>query len=160
MEAYTLFPAKHSANEYFLCTSERTKHLAGQLQYKLEREKIASIEIDRETIDDTHGWSEIRNEDYATILPSLIPKTPTGGKPDQWIIITVWRKVIGEEIWIKAALHKTDTPDLIAVMTTTNDRQNIEKEGQRAIQSHMADWYVGHYRTTAPLAFWMSLIDA
>lgn len=152
MEPYMLFPTKSAPGEYFVCTSLATKGMAGQLQYKLERGKLKAIEINRDSgdLDLGTGWSEIRKEDYATILPSLIPKTPTGGKPEQWTIITAWRIVRGTEIWIKAALHRLDTPDLIAVMTTTNNEENIKKNGQRAIQSHMADWFIGHYRMSSP----------
>lgn len=60
------------------------------------------------------------------------------------------------EIWIKDALENRATGK-IALLTTTNSRQNIVSSGNRAIQSQDPDWFVGQYRMCAPLIFWKEL---
>ncbi len=162
MDPYVLFPTKSAPGEFYVCTSAATKGMAGQLQYKLNREQLTTTRIDHFNNSETlplvsDEWTKVDPEEYHMILPQLVPKTPTGGKPEHWNILIAWRAIRGVEIWIKAALFKIDVPDLIAVMTTTNSKDNIEKHGNRAIQSHLDGWFIGHYRMSAPLVFWADL---
>lgn len=172
MESYVLYPTKSAPGEFYVCTSPATKGMAGQLQYKLNRGQLNAVKIDHlgdsESLDvlpllsevhipSSDEWTKIDPEEYRLILPQLVPKTPTGGKPEDWNILVAWRTIRELEIWIKAALFKTDAPDLIAVMTATNSKNNIINRGTRAIQSHADKWFIGHYRMSAPLVFWADL---
>jgi hypothetical protein len=60
------------------------------------------------------------------------------------------------EIWLKAALLNKTTGK-VALMSSANLRENIEKRNNRAIKTVDGNWFVGHYRMSAPVVFWSEL---
>ena len=62
----------------------------------------------------------------------------------------------GEEIWLKADLQNRDTGK-IALLTSTNKKENIMKSGSKIVKTIDGEWYVDHYRMSAPLIFWKEL---
>ncbi len=62
----------------------------------------------------------------------------------------------GEAIWLKAALMDMDTGK-VALLTSTNARENLEREGHQAATTLDGAWFVGRYRMCAPIVFWREL---
>jgi hypothetical protein len=60
------------------------------------------------------------------------------------------------EIWLKAALLNKKTGK-VALLTTTNDKSNLERRNHRAVKTITGKWFVGHYRMSAPVIFWKEL---
>lgn len=126
--------------------------LPGNLQYKKTKEELTSIpNIDLK--DSDCGYIQIPPSTELT--SRFIPDTKTGRSGD-WKLLTVFKKETESEIWMKAALlNKKD--GCIALMTCTNNKMNIVRRGNRAIESMESGWYVGHYRMGAPMVFWRAL---
>jgi hypothetical protein len=133
-------------NEYYLGS------LPGNLQYKLLKEELT-------TIPNIH----LKDSDcgFIQITPTLemekrfIPDTTTGRSGD-WQLLTVFQRSDESEIWMKAALlNKKD--GCIALMTCTNNKQNIINRKNRSINSMEPGWYIGHYRMGAPMVFWRAV---
>ena len=124
--------------------------LPGSLQYKKEREEL--INLDTEGIDEeTRGFQlcEHSFENLRRIMPQSQAKK-------NWKIILMMKREDGDEIWLKAALLNTDTGK-IALLTSTNSRENLERRNNRAIRTVDGTWFVGHYRMSAPIVFWREL---
>jgi len=67
------------------------------------------------------------------------------------------REYRGEnEIWLKGALLNKPTGQ-VALLTSTNDPENIRKNGSRTVKTLDGTWHVGHYRMSAPIYFWKEL---
>jgi hypothetical protein len=62
----------------------------------------------------------------------------------------------GHEIWLKAALMDMDTGK-VALLTSTNAKENLERRNNRTIRTVDGTWFVGHYRMIAPMVFWREL---
>ena len=57
-------------------------------------------------------------------------------------------------LWVKQALLNRDTNN-ISLITSTNTKTRLN----RPIKTLNGQWFVGHYRMSAPLYFWNELIN-
>ena len=145
---------KHSSiqNEYFL------GDLPGTLQYNIEPNDILNIDnIERipidTTVEDRRGFEFV--EHSYEYYSAVIPDTPTGTN-NEWNMFLLIKKEVDGEIWLKAALRNKKTGK-IALMTSTNNANNLLNHNHRAIQSLNDEWFIGHYRMSAPMFFWREL---
>lgn len=131
-------------NEYYL------GDLPGTLQYSKDVNEIINTELPDDQ--ETRGYMlcEHSRENFHRVLPKTQIKV-------SWKILLMM-KVEREdgEIWLKAALLNKDTGN-VALLTATNDKANLEKRGNRAIKTMDGEWFVGHYRMSAPICFWREL---
>jgi hypothetical protein len=138
-------------NEYYF------GDLPGRLQYNID---ILNYNLPNEDII-TDGWrlitynlSDIKflgiNHPY---VRRLIPHTK---KDISYIPLLIMIKEKDGEIWLKGALLNPLTKK-IALLTSTNHKQNITRSGHRAIKSLEDSWFIGHYRMSAPITFWALL---
>jgi len=133
--------------------------LPGSLQYHID--PIAIMEISNitdtnvGTINDNAGF--VFESHTESAFKSVIPDTPMG-KDNEWNMILLVKKVVDDKIWLKAAL-KNKITGRIALMTSTNNYENLTNHRHRAIQSCNDDWFVGHYRMSAPMFFWRELVN-
>ncbi len=124
--------------------------LPGNLQYKKERNEL--INLVTEGIDEeTRGFQlcEHSLENLRRIMPQSQAKR-------KWKVLLMMKREDGDEIWLKAALLNTETGK-IALLTSTNARENLERRNNRAIRTVDGTWFVGHYRMSAPIVFWREL---
>jgi len=122
----------------------------GHLQYKIQPEilkKYVLTNIEDDTI--------IIEENTIDNLKRLLPKTARNGHHSNWKLILVCRYKDGN--WLKGALLNLKT-NLIALMTSVKGKTSITNLGHRAISSHDPEWFIGHYRLSAPTKFWFELI--
>jgi hypothetical protein len=124
--------------------------LPGSLQYSKELREI--IETNLEEDDDNCGYVFAEHS-----IENLTRVTPISHKKTEWSILLMMSKQgENDEIWLKAALLNKNTGK-VALLTSTNDRINIERRGNRAVKTLEGNWVVGHYRMTAPIVFWREL---
>lgn len=90
------------------------------------------------------------------LLKRFIPNTKTG-RSAEWEILVVFQRTMGPEIWMKGALRNKSTGN-IALMTCTNNRENITRRGNRVLKSCDPEWFVGFYRMCAPMVFWRAVV--
>jgi hypothetical protein len=125
--------------------------LPGSLQYSKDVQDIIDTNLESD-IDDTCGYvlCEQSHENLMKVTPITQQKT-------DWSILLMMRKE-GEngEIWLKAALLNRNTGK-VALLTSTNNRMNLEKRGHRPVKTIDGIWFVGHYRMSAPIVFWREL---
>jgi len=121
----------------------------GTLQYKKEKQEL----IDCLLVEDANdcGFSLCHHS-----LENLNRITPITQRNTDWKILLMMKAEVGDEIWMKAALLNNATGK-IALLTSTNSSDNIEKRGSRAIKTVDGTWFVGHYRMSAPVVFWREL---
>jgi hypothetical protein len=91
-------------------------------------------------------------------LNRFIPNTKTG-KASEWELLVVFQRNFETEIWMKAALKNKATGH-IALMTSTNAKDNIERRKNRALKSLDPAWFIGFYRMAAPMVFWRAVVAA
>ncbi len=139
----------------------------GTLQYKKTREELLSI-TNLAHHDSDCGYIQLAVT--ADMTKRFVPNTDTGRKGD-WELLVVFksdaeREGTGElrgkmtkETWMKAALRNKKTGE-IALMTSTNDKHNITRNGNRALDALEAGWFVGFYRMGAPMVFWRAVAAA
>ena len=131
-------------NEYYL------GDLPGTIQYKKDTEEIISLDCDKEE----NNCGYILCDHTIENLRRTIPFTQ---RNKSWKIILMMKKEeLNGEIWIKSALFNKTTGK-IALLTTTNNRKNLEKNHHRPVKTMDGDWFVGHYRMSAPIYFWKEL---
>ena len=125
--------------------------LPGTIQYNKEREELILAGNQAETINnetcETGGY--VVCEHSVENLNRVVPHTKKNVK---WKILLMFKCEKGDETWLKAALINTET-DEIALLTSTNTKENLN----RPIDSLVPGWWVGHYRMSAPLCFWIEL---
>jgi hypothetical protein len=121
----------------------------GTLQYKKSKDELISL---TDFNDDVTNGYELDSHSLENKLRAL----PHTRKPEDFKILLVMKAVRNEEIWLKFALENKNTGS-IALLTTTNSKENITRLGNRAIKSHDSEWYVGFYRMAAPMCFWKEL---
>jgi hypothetical protein len=131
------------AHEYYL------GDLQGTLQYKKTKDEILNIN----NIKDDESIGFTLEEHTAENKASLLPHTKN---PEDFKILLMMKRNVGEEVWIKGALQHKET-GLITLMTATNRKENILKNGNRPLKSNDKDWFVGFYRMAAPMCFWKEL---
>ena len=139
-------------NEYYL------GDLPGTLQYTIDPNDILDIDnIERTpvhtTVEDRCGFEFV--EHSYEYYSAVIPNTATGIN-NEWNMILLMKKEVDGEIWLKAALRNKKTGK-IALMTSTNNINNLLNNNNRAIKSLNEEWFIGHYRMAAPMFFWREL---
>ena len=140
----TILRSNSIENEYYF------GDLPGTLQYKIDVSDIKNLEIDfSET--NTCGFTiePFSHENFMRVIPN----TKTGNSGTWNCILLMKKEVKGTGmIWLKAALENLKTGK-IALMTSTNNKGGVN----RAIKSMDPNWFVGHYRMSAPMVFWKEL---
>ena len=124
--------------------------LPGNLQYSKEIQEI--IDTDLPDDEDTCGYvlCEHSEENLRRVRPHTQRRT-------NWKILLMMHSEREEgEVWLKAALLNKDTGK-IALLTSTNDSNNIERRGNRPVKTVEGTWAVGQYRMSAPICFWREL---
>lgn len=133
-------------NEYYL------GNLPGTMQYKKDPEEIINCIIPDEPNEPNEyilTFCEHSEENFKRVLT-------LSQRNNRWKILLMMKAEFGEEIWLKAALQNRDTGK-IALLTSTNKKENIMKSGSKIVKTIDGEWYVGHYRMSAPLIFWKEL---
>jgi hypothetical protein len=143
-----------TGHEYYL------GDLPGTLQYSKTREELTTIP-NIATADSDCGYLQVPAT--PDLLRRFVPNTPTGRKAE-WELLVVFKsegesELHGREIWMKAAFRNKAT-GRVALMTSTNNRDNIVKRGNRALDSMEEGWFVGFYRMGAPMVFWRAVAAA
>jgi hypothetical protein len=124
--------------------------LPGILQYNKDPEELLAIELPENSDDCGYKLCEHSFENLQRIIPCT-------KKITEWKILLMMRAELNDgEIWLKAALQNKTTGK-VALLTSTNDKGNLERNGSRAVKTHDGVWFVGHYRITAPVVFWREL---
>ena len=123
--------------------------MPGTLQYNKEVREL----IDCQLVDDSDDCGFQLCEHSVENLRRVTPHTQ---RKTDWKIILMMKHENDNEIWLKAALLNKTTGK-VALMSSTNLRENIEKRNNRAIKTVDGNWFVGHYRMTAPVVFWSEL---
>lgn len=136
----------HNPNEFYL------GGMPGQLQYTKKIDDFTNLDTNIDVTTEEDGW-------YLTYhtkenLLRLTPNTPHGKK--NWKILLIIEKKWENITLLKAALLNKDTND-IALLTSIDNKEFIIQQGNRPIKSCYDNWFVGHYRLTAPLMFWKEL---
>jgi len=123
--------------------------MPGTLQYNKEVREL----IDCQLVDDSDDCGFQLCEHSVENLRRVTPHTQ---RKTDWKIILMMRAENDSEIWLKAALLNKTTGK-VALMSSANLRENIEKRNNRAIKTVDGNWFVGHYRMSAPVVFWSEL---
>lgn len=124
--------------------------LPGTLQYNKDKEEL--IGLVTEGIDEeTRGFQLCEHS-----LENLRRITPQSQAKRKWKVLLMMKREDGHEIWLKAALMDMDTGK-VALLTSTNAKENLERRNNRTIRTVDGTWFVGHYRMSAPMVFWREL---
>ena len=124
--------------------------LPGTLQYKKEMNELINLTIPDEN-DEKCGFELC--EHSAENLNRAIPHTQRNG---DWKIILMMQKNVDGIVWLKSALLNKNTGK-VALLTSTNDKKNLERTNGRSVKTLDGEWVVGHYRMSAPVVFWKEL---
>jgi hypothetical protein len=140
-----MFKVSSIPHEYYL------GDLPGNLQYAKSAEDIINIRLENDDNDLGYQLCEHSQENLARCLPLSQQKK-------QWKILLMMRSVDrGDgEIWLKVALLNKETGN-VALISSTNSKDNILKRGNRTVKTVDGNWFVGHYRMCAPICFWREL---
>ena len=130
-------------NEYYF------GDLPGTLQYNKDPHELLALELPENN--DDRGFKMCEQS-----LENLRRITPYTQKNVDWKILLMMSVERNGEIWLKAALQNKTTGK-VALLTTTNDKNNLERRGHRAVKTLDDNWFVGHYRMAAPVVFWREL---
>ena len=131
-------------NEYYL---NGIKSLPGRLQYKIDPEDILSFTNTDENIH-TNGFKLCRHS--IKNLQRVIPHTQN---IQDWRILLIMKTKRDGVRWMKAALQNKITGK-IALLTSTNCKEQLNRPISTLEGS---EWFVGHYRMSAPIIFWKEL---
>jgi hypothetical protein len=124
--------------------------LPGMLQYKKEPEEIINCVIPNDLHDRSFQFCEHSEENLRRVLT-------LSQRNIRWKILLMMKADRGDgEIWLKAALENIETGK-IALLTSSNKAENILKRGNRIAKTVDGEWFVGHYRMSAPIVFWREL---
>ena len=124
--------------------------LPGTLQYNKDMEEIMSCEIADGLEAAGFRICEHSQENLNRVTPL------SQSKKNHKILLMMSKELEDGEIWLKAALLNQDTGK-IALLTSTNSKENLLKRGHRSVKTTDGQWFVGHYRMSAPLACWAEL---
>jgi len=132
-------------NEYYL------GDLPGTLQYSKDIDEILKISLPDNQ--ETRGFKLCEHS-----IENLRRVTPTTQKNNKWKIVLMMKTERPEhnEVWLKSALLNKETGK-IALITATNSKLNLERNGYRTVKTIDGEWFVGHYRMGAPIIFWSEL---
>ena len=139
----TILSPSSITNEYYF------GDLPGTIQYKKEPEELINLQIPDNSNDRGFTLCEHNLEN----LHRIIPHTQ---KIANWKILLMMSTEVDGEIWLKAALLNKTTGK-VALLTSTNKKENLLRREHRAIETHDGTWFVGHYRMSAPVVFWREL---
>ena len=121
----------------------------GHLQYQIIPELLIKLSITNEELLDF-----IIEEITEDNLKRLLPLTKTAGDINDYkLLLVIKSKRDNNLICLKGALLNKKT-NRIALMTSFNDENHIN----RSIKSHDSNYFIGHYRLSAPPKFWSELI--
>jgi hypothetical protein len=140
--------SKTHTNGYYL------GDLIGTLQYKKDYNTIKNLVLPINPIDNADNW--IFESHSLENLNRLTPLTPSGNKNWKIILIIIKYNQTSNCFCMKGALLNKDT-NMIALLTSINNKQIIIDHGNRPIKTKDPQWFVGHYRMIAPLFFWREL---
>ena len=144
-EKYYLKPSPSKQSSFYITKQQHNDgYERGQLQYKIEPKLLKKVITDNIENDE---W--IIDENIEENLKRLVPKTSMGGIPSEWELILVMKNNNNKSL--KGALRNKKT-GLIALMTSKNI------DGNRYMNSHDSNWFIGHYRMRADKKFWYELI--
>jgi hypothetical protein len=143
MIAPTILNPSSIPNEYYF------GDLPGTLQYSKDPEELIALELPEDGVDCGFKMCEHSLENLQRI-------TPCTQKNVSWKILLIMTAERDGETWLKAALQDKMTGK-VALLTSTNDKANLERRGHRAIKTIDGTWVVGHYRMAAPVVFWKEL---
>jgi hypothetical protein len=138
-----MIKASSVPNQYYF------EDFPGTLQYKKERKDLVGCLL--QDNNDTCGYKLCEHS-----LENLRRITPYTQRGVDWSILLMMSKEVNDEIWLKAALLNKATGK-IALLTSTNSKNNLEKNNSRAVKTIDGTWFVGHYRMSAPVIFWKEL---
>ena len=121
----------------------------GTLQYSKEPQELIDLELVKD--EEERGFTLCEHS-----LENLQRITPVTQKDVNWKILLMMSTEVNGEIWLKAALLN-QTTGKVALLTSTNNKENLLRRGNRAIKTLDGSWFVGHYRLSAPVIFWKEL---
>jgi hypothetical protein len=124
--------------------------LPGNLQYAKSSEEIINSKLEDDDNDCGYKMCEHSLENLNRVMP-------LSQKKNDWkILLMMQTEREGGEIWLKAALMNLQTGN-VALLTSTNSENNLLKRGNRSVKTVDGNWFVGHYRMSAPMCFWREL---
>jgi hypothetical protein len=139
-----MFKVSTIPHEYYL------GDLPGNLQYAKSCEEISNSHLEDDENDCGFQLCEHSMENLRRVMPLSQQK-------NEWKILLMMRaEREGGEIWLKTALLNKRTGN-VALLTSTNAENNILRRGNRSVKTVDGNWYVGHYRMSAPVCFWKEL---
>ena len=138
-----MIKASSVPNQYYL------GDMPGTMQYKKEQQEIIDCMLVENNNDDGFRLCERSQENLRRV-------TPFAQRGVDWKIILMMRAEKEGEIWLKAALLNRTTGK-IALLTSTNEKRNLESKGYRSAKTVDGTWFVGQYRMAAPVIFWREL---
>jgi hypothetical protein len=138
-----MIKASSVPNEYYL------GDLPGTIQYNKDIQELINCELVDNAVDCGYKFCEHSLENLRRVTPLTQSKK-------ELKIILMMKAEVGTEIWIKTALLNKSTGK-IALLTSTNSKQNLDRNGNRGVKTVDGSWFVGHYRMCAPVIFWKEL---
>jgi hypothetical protein len=138
-----MIKASSVPNEYYL------GDLPGTIQYSKDEQELINCELVDNELDCGYKFCEHSLENLRRVTPLTQSKK-------EFKIILMMKAEVGTEIWIKTALLDKSTGK-IALLTSTNSKQNLDRNGNRGVKTVDGSWFVGHYRMSAPVIFWKEL---
>lgn len=145
----TLIPSTTIANEYYF------GDLPGTLQYSKDPIEIINLDIEENNTDYVHDNNGFVLTEHTPVnLRRVVPDTVLGRevKNNSRILLLMKREDPDGTIWLKVALQNKSTQQ-IALLTSTNNEAQLS----RSLKTEDPEWFVGHYRMCAPMAFWREL---
>ena len=125
--------------------------LPGILQYAKPSADIINGRFENDDNDDL-GYQLCEHS-----MENLKRVMPLSQNKKKWKILLMMRSEKDSgEIWLKVALLNKETGN-VALITSTNAKNNILKRGNRTVKTVDGNWFVGHYRMSAPVCFWREL---
>lgn len=139
-----MFKISSIPHEYYL------GDLPGNLQYAKSSEEIINSHLEDDDNDLGYKMCEHSVENLRRVMPLSQQKN------DWKILLMMQAEREGGEIWLKAALLNKETGN-VALISSTNAENNILRRGNRSVKTVDGNWYIGHYRMSAPICFWKEL---
>lgn len=129
--------------------------LPGTLQYTKNKEDLILCGLDAEKHESPETCGYILCEHSKENLKRITPNTSYFKSKGPYKILLVMKCVKNDEIWLKCALVNKNGD--IALLTSTNSKDNLIKENHKTVKTLDGVWFIGHYRMSAPLCFWIEL---
>lgn len=142
----TLFPSTTIQNEYYLIGD-----CPGTLQYAKDPNEIINLDTNDPVYKNgSFVLAEHSLENYSRTIPDTI----TGREviKNSRILLIMKREDADGTIWMKGAFQNKTT-GMISLLTSTNNETQLH----RALKTQDPNWFVGHFRMSAPIEFWREL---